>query len=102
MNRHYDRRPRANRWMALKYAGTCKVCGRAIPTGETAFYDYAAQTTTCPDLACCKVDGLTHDEWHGSPVSGRWVPTVSDARTGTGYVRDPGEDAADRWTETHS
>jgi len=94
--------PRAPRWLALKYAAPCKVCARTIPAGETAFYDYATRTATCNDMACCEVDGLTREVWHGSPVSGRWVPAVSDRRMGTGYVRDPGEDMADRWNETHS
>jgi hypothetical protein len=92
--------------MALKYAGTCKVCGRAIPAGETAFYDPAARSTTCADMACAKADGLTHQVWHGSPVSGRWVDALSEHRMGSGHrpdvtVRDPGEDMADRWNETH-
>lgn len=26
-------------------------------------------------------------------------PTLSDRRLGDGYVRDPGEDMADRWNE---
>src|SRR3982751_4825772 len=99
MSRYRNSAPRANRWMALRYAAPCKVCTRTIPAGETAFYDYAARTATCHGVACAEADGLTRDEWHGSPTSGRWAQTLSAHRMGGGYVRDPGEDAADRWNE---
>lgn len=72
MSRYAGRRRSSSgagsRWMALRYAGTCKVCGTAIPQGETAYWDAAAKTTTCWDLACCEADGLTE---HRSP-SGPW------------------------------
>lgn len=98
MSRRYRRAPR---WLALRYAAPCKVCGRTIPAGETAFYDYAARTATCADTACAERDGLTREVWHGSPVSGRYVSALSERRLGAGFVRDPGEDMADRWSETH-
>jgi hypothetical protein len=98
--------PRPARWMTLKYPGTCKVCAAPIPAGETGYYDPATRTVTCYDLACCEADGLTRQEWNGSPVSGRWITVRSERRIGRGHasepVRDPGEDMADRWNETHS
>lgn len=48
-----------SRWMPLRYAGVCKVCGGPIAKGTSAFYDAAARTVTCQDLDCCEADGLT-------------------------------------------
>ena len=105
MSGYRGRRPsnrhREPRWLALRYPAQCKVCRRMIPVGEHAFYDYGRRTATCHDMPCCEADGLTSDEWHGSPVSGRYVPARRESRIGAGYVRDPGEDAADRWAEAH-
>lgn len=97
--RNYRRSAPVSRWLECKFDGTCKVCGRTIPAGEHAFWDCVARTVTCNNLECCKADGLTRDVWHGSPVSGSWQPTVAASRIGGGYVRDPGEDMADRWNE---
>ena len=33
-----------SRWMQLRYAGTCKVCGKPIPAGETAYWDAGTRT----------------------------------------------------------
>ncbi len=100
MSRGYGRAPRAARWLTLRYPAPCKVCGRTVATGEPAFYDYAARSATCDALACCDADGLTREVWHGSPVSGCYATARSDRRLGAGYVRDPGEDMADRWGES--
>jgi hypothetical protein len=84
-NRHRGngaRRTGGSRWMPLRYAGTCKVCQRTVPAGETAFYDAGARTVTCHAIECAKADGLTRSEWVGSPVSGSWVDTLAASRIG--------------------
>ena len=93
--------PRPARWMDLKYAGRCCVCGASLAVGTRAFYDPADKTVTCVDLACCESSGLTREVWSGSPVSGSWIKTRAERRIGS-FVRDPGEDAADRWNESHA
>jgi hypothetical protein len=70
--------------MDLRYAGTCKVCATALPAGTRAFYDAVGRTVTCLEMACCETDGLTREEWQGSPVSGRYVTVRADVRTGSG------------------
>lgn len=97
--------PRPPRWMPLQYAGTCSVCSKPIPVGVTAFYSPADKTVTCSEIPCAKARGLTKEVWHGSPVSGRYVDVLDER----GYyfrdadpIRDPGEDAADRWNEACS
>lgn len=92
------------RWMALKYAGTCSVCGERVPVGVTAFYSPADRSVTCSSIPCAKARGLTRQEWVGSPVSGAWVDVLADGalfRPAGDPVRDPGEDMADRWNESH-
>ena len=79
---------REPRWMELRYAGECKVCRRTVPAGETAFYDYAARTVTCSAPECCAADGLTREEWRGSPVSGGYVTVTAATRLGAGYKRE--------------
>jgi hypothetical protein len=86
--------------MTLKYAATCHVCGEAVAAGEVGYYDYATRQVTCTAIPCADADGLTRQVWHGSPVSGRYVSALADRRIGSGFVRDPGEDAADRWLES--
>jgi len=95
--------PRPARWIDLKYAGRCHICGRELRAGTRAFYDPADKSVTCTDMACAETAGLTRQEWHGSPVSGRYVRVLSERRLhpGRDLIRDPGEDAADRWNETH-
>lgn len=75
-----------SRWMTLRYAGVCKVCGRELPAGETAFWDAAAKTVTCEGIDCATRDGLTEtrcptgpwDNWEAhqvirqSPVGGSY------------------------------
>jgi hypothetical protein len=60
--------------MSLRYAGTCKVCGRSVPAGALAFWDAAARTVTCDAIDCADADGLTTNK----PLMGPW-----DQRTDT-------------------
>lgn len=83
--RTYRRSSRpVSRWLTVKYAGTCKVCGAAVPVGARAFYDAGARTLTCATLPCAKADGLTRSKWSGSPVSGQWCDTYAEYRIGEG------------------
>jgi hypothetical protein len=65
----------ASRWMNLRYAGTCKVCGDPIPEGALAFWDSAARTVTCQRIDCADADGLTTEQ----PLTGPW-DTRTDLR----------------------
>lgn len=84
-NRYPKRQP-VSRWMNLRYAGTCKVCGNGIPEGTLAFYDAGTKTVTCHGIDCCEADGLTKSEWRGSPVSGQFVATRTETRVGSPYT----------------
>jgi hypothetical protein len=84
-----------SRWMALRYAGHCKVCGAAIPAGASAYWDSAARTVTCERIECAEADGLTEREDHGPAgwVTVRrgyrvdsGVPTVVVSRLNSGAV----------------
>lgn len=68
-----------SRWMNLRYAGTCKVCGAAIAKGERGYWDSVAKTVTCSALDCADADGLTRTE----PLTGLW-----DKRTDTRVLAD--------------
>jgi hypothetical protein len=57
-----------SRWMSLRYAGSCKVCGSRIAAGETAYWDAGAKTVTCHAISCCEADGLTTNK----PLTGPW------------------------------
>lgn len=83
--------------MPLKFEARCDVCDRRIRAGAVGYWHGRGQGVTCDALTCASVRGLTVDKWVGSPVSGKWVPTLSD--TPRPIVRDPAEDAADRWSE---
>lgn len=63
-----------SRWMNLRYAGKCKVCGEPVAAGARGFYDSAARTVTCTAIACADADGLTTNK----PLTGPW-----DTRTDT-------------------
>lgn len=39
--------PPAVRRMRLRYAGTCRACGTALPAGETAVYERESKTVVC-------------------------------------------------------
>jgi hypothetical protein len=68
-NRNYRRTSGAgSRWMQLRYADTCKVCGARIAVGETAYWDAGARTVTCHAMDCCDADGLTANQ----PLTGPW------------------------------
>lgn len=73
-------------WMNLKYAGTCKVCGQTVTKGDRGFYDRATRKVTCSKIDCAKADGLTEKVWKGSPISGKFVDTLSIRRIGAAYV----------------
>jgi hypothetical protein len=57
-----------SRWMALRFAGACKVCGARIAAGETAYWDAGARTVTCHAIDCADADGLTTNK----PLTGPW------------------------------
>jgi hypothetical protein len=75
-------------WMTLKFAGTCKVCQRAIAKGERGFYDRGTRKVTCSNMVCAKQDGLTEKQWVGSPVSGKFVDVLSKRRIGAPFQRN--------------
>jgi hypothetical protein len=54
--------------MALRFAGSCKICGSRIAAGETAYWDAGAKTVTCHAISCCEADGLTTTK----PLTGPW------------------------------
>jgi hypothetical protein len=58
-----------SRWMQLRYAGTCKVCGSTLPADTWAYWDSAARTVTCARIECAQADGLTEvtERWAGNP-----------------------------------
>jgi hypothetical protein len=90
-NRGYRRSSGAgSRWMDLRYAGTCSVCGARVAAGERAFWDAAARTVTCHALACCEADGLTKQElvWDGT-ASGQRVTVRSEQHIGTPAPTEP-------------
>lgn len=77
------RRPaaaRVARWMDLRYSGTCAICRNPLPAGSRAFYDPSDRSVTCTDLACCAANGLTREEWSGSPTSGGYVTVRAERR----------------------
>ena len=75
--------------MELRYAGTCKVCGNRAAVGERAYWDASARTVTCRMSACCEADGLTRQEWQGSPVYGAYVTVRAERRIGEGVAANP-------------
>ncbi|ALA11882.1 hypothetical protein SEA_PANAMAXUS_78 [Mycobacterium phage Panamaxus] len=79
---HNRRRPSGSRWMNLHFPGTCKLCGEGIAAGQRAYWDARHKNVTCTRIECAKADGLTRQEWAGSPVSGRWVDVLAETRIG--------------------
>jgi hypothetical protein len=65
--------------MSLHYPGMCKVCGRSVPAGATAFWDAATRAITCDAMDCAERDGLTTNK----PLTGPW-----DTRTDTRVLAD--------------
>jgi hypothetical protein len=72
-----------SRWMTLRYAGQCKVCGAELAAGSFAFWDAATRAVTCERIECAEADGLTCMEWSGSPMSGQFVRVRAERRVGT-------------------
>lgn len=72
-----------SRWMALRYAGACKVCGAALAAGTRAYWDSAAKTVTCERIECARADGLTEraGHWAGNPDG---IETLRASRVGAG------------------
>ncbi len=78
------------RAITVKYAGKCTCCGGAIPIGSIADY-YPVGTIAGvhePKIA------------HLKAMEGNSVACSLELRNQRDVVRDPGEDAADRWTES--
>jgi hypothetical protein len=75
-NRNYRRPSGAgSRWMNLRFAGSCKVCGSRIAAGDLAYWDSVARTVTCHAIDCADADGLTTNK----PLTGPW-DTRTDIR----------------------
>lgn len=70
------------RTITVKYDGRCHCCGAVIKRGELATY--------YPDLRAIA---------HAGGLEGNSARCASEIRDRAQYVRDPGEDAADRWNE---
>jgi hypothetical protein len=77
------RRGPNSRWMDLRYAGVCKVCGVAVPAGARAYWDGAAKTVTCASRDCALADGVAtvRDQSLWAPDG---VVTPLDTRIGDG------------------
>lgn len=83
------------RVITVKYPGPCGCCGTEIKAGEIADY-YPIGTIagrSAPTIA------------HLGGLDGNSPRCTSELRKAMNrepaYVRDPGEDSADRWSETH-
>lgn len=76
-----------SRWMNMRYAGTCRVCGKRAPAGKTAFWDAATKQITCYAIECAEADGLTEitGSWAGKPDG---IKTRRAFRVGSGYQGD--------------
>jgi AhpD family alkylhydroperoxidase len=47
--------------MKLRYAGTCRVCGTALPARQEAIFERAAQATRCANCALAHLDVANPD-----------------------------------------
>ncbi len=83
---NYAARSTAPRTITVKFKGQCHCCGATIYAGEIADYYPALK-------AIAHMGGL-------EGTSGRCSANIKTSMTAD-YVRDPGEDAADRWNEQH-
>jgi hypothetical protein len=75
-----------SRWMQVRYAGVCRVCGSRIAAGEQAYWDASARTVTCEAMACCEADGLTTVQLPTGPWDGpadQRITVRSDPRIGS-------------------
>jgi hypothetical protein len=84
----YNRKPSV-RTIVVKYAGQCACCGAEIKAGQMADY-YPIGTIAGRSTAAIA---------HMGGLEGKSGTCTANIRAE--YVRDPGEDAADRWNELH-
>jgi len=77
------------RTITVKYAGECACCGATIKAGEIADYYPVGTIASRHSGAIAHVGGL----------EGNSARCTSELRQREHVV--PGEDAADRWNETH-
>jgi hypothetical protein len=61
-----------------KYAGTCDVCGREVPAGAGIAIRGQRIGTRYGKPRYAWAVRHRPKEWHGSPVSGRWVGGCSE------------------------
>ncbi len=47
-----SRTTRQAKWMNLRFAGTCRNCGKAVAAGVRAYYDPATRSVTCEAADC--------------------------------------------------
>lgn len=80
------------RTIAVKYAGPCACCGATINAGELADYYPVGTIASRTTPAIAHIGGL----------DGNSARCTANLRQAVELVRDPGEDMADRWNETHS
>lgn len=79
--------------ITLRRDGRCERCGEVVPAGGRAWYTGRVWhvRAECPAVPTEERDALRRGE---RPAPRPTAPV-------SGAVRDPGEDAADRWSETH-
>lgn len=87
-NRYSKPTPRT---ITVKYAGACACCGATIKAGETATYYPVGTIAGMSTAAIAHVGGL----------DGNSARCAGEIKNRAEFIRDPGEDAADRWNETH-
>jgi hypothetical protein len=93
--RKYSSNPKP-RDMVVKYAGPCACCGAIIAAGTWATYYPAGTIASRTTGAIAHVGGLDGN-------SGTCTANIRrELENREQVIRDPGEDAADRWNETHS
>jgi hypothetical protein len=92
MRRNYKRSNNEVRYLNAKYAGKCAACGGAIKAGELVAWDPARR----------QIEHLGNYDPSGryTANSAMCASVLSGKFAAAGYG-DPGEDAADRWSETH-
>jgi hypothetical protein len=86
--RRHQARPQM-RVITVKYDGECHCCGATIKAGQMASYYPAGMAGPKGVIA------------HMGGLEGTGGPCTANIRERMELVRDPGEDAADRWNEMH-
>lgn len=66
--------------MALRHAGSCRVCGVALPAKTTAVYDFTAKNVIC--LGCRGEDATAHQPPAAGPAEPADKRRTGDRRTG--------------------